>query len=85
MCAWWGPIQDVGVLTDYGDLHLPCCPKCRGTLYEVESEAQWLSLSQEYEDRGHPGWLAFIQWLKGKCYPTYDHAWAVYQAERRVM
>jgi uncharacterized protein YbaR (Trm112 family) len=79
MCAWWGDIKDVGTLSDYGDLHLPCCPHCRGTLFEVESEEKWLELCAEFEANGHPGYVGFIKWLKGKCYPTFEQAQAVYR------
>lgn len=80
-CTWWGNIQQVGTKegrTALGKAYaLPCCPTCHGMLFEVESEALWLSQAQAYEDEGHPGYVAFMTWAKGKCEPG---GWAVLKA-----
>lgn len=80
-CTWWGPIQEVGTRPPHG---LPCCPICHGMLFEEESEAQWLAGAQAYQDDGHPGYLAMVQWLKGQCFANYDLAAAAYALQQQI-
>jgi hypothetical protein len=78
-CFWWGDIQEVGQ-TPAADLvingrtvrgvALPCCPRCGSMLFEAENEAAFLAGAQKYEDEGHPGYVAFVLWSKGQCFPS---------------
>lgn len=77
-CRWWGSIGEVG--TSSRGSGLPCCPRCGGMLFEMESEGEWWSGVDAYEAGGHPGYRAFIEWLRGRCYPTFDAAKAAYDA-----
>ena len=79
-CFWWGDIQQVGVLPK---VRLPCCPTCGGMLLEAPTEAEFLNGAQVYEDAGHPGYVAFVRWSKGKCFRTRALAEQAY-AERGV-
>ena len=96
MCFWWGPIQSVGTLAvpetmqingrtvkTGGGGGLPCCPVCRGMLLEVPDEATFIARAQKWEDDGHPGYVVFIQWSKGKCFKSLTAAQSAYAAEGR--
>lgn len=77
-CLWWGPIQAVGVTVG----GLPCCPQCRGLLFEMDSEAVFLAAAKRYEeDQARPGYVTFIRWLKGRCFKTQAAAEAAYAAD----
>lgn len=71
-CSWWETIDQVATRSIPGDpdaAGLPCCPHCRGVLYEVESEAVWLGPAlDQYEAAGRPGYRAMIEWGRGKCF-----------------
>lgn len=73
-CVWWGSIQKVG-----NRKGLPCCPECGGVLYEMPNEAAWFEGVDRHDER-QPGYRKFIEWLRGKCYPSYGHAKAAYEA-----
>ena len=45
---------------------LPCCPHCNGMLFERDTEKAFLEGAQKFEDAGHPGYYAFIVWMKGR-------------------
>lgn len=62
---------------------LPCCPTCGGMLMEAPSEADFLKEAQKYEDDGHPGYVGFLRWAKGKCFKTRAQAEKAY-AERGI-
>jgi hypothetical protein len=55
-----------------------CCPRCRGPVISVPTEAKWWRHVDDYEREGHPGYRAFIAWLRGRCFPTLEHAHAAY-------
>ena len=69
-CAWWGSIHDVAAKPS----GLPCCPHCGGVLMEVGSEAEWWAGVDRSEQDGNPGYRAFIEWLRGQCFPTLEQA-----------
>lgn len=89
LCFWWGDIQQVGLTkprtmtVGQGEpftVQLPCCPTCGGMLMEAPTEAAFIEGAQKYEDEGHPGYVAFIRWSKGKCFKTRELAEAAYAA-----
>lgn len=73
-CMWWGSISEVGHAPTRSGHPLPCCPHCGGVLMEVDSIETWMQQAQEWEANGHPGYGAFLAWLRGKCYPNMDAA-----------
>lgn len=81
-CVWWGSIHDVGRKQTSRGFSLPCCPMCGGMLFEVESEAQWWDQVKLYEQDGHPGYEAFMVWLRGRCLPTLADAQHLYAVEK---
>lgn len=62
-CTWNESIHKVSKTRS-----LPCCPHCGSVLFELDSEDEWLKGAAKY-DKDHPGYLDFIKWLKGKCFP----------------
>jgi alkyl hydroperoxide reductase subunit AhpF len=82
-CFWWGDIQDVGLLKMPGESairgDLPCCPHCRSPLFEVDDEATFLAGAEKYEADGHPGYVEFIKWSKGRCFPSLVAAQQAYE------
>ena len=60
---------------------LPCCPGCGSMLFEVQDEEAWFASVDKFEKDGHPGYRAFVEWGRGKCYPTTAHAVKAYQTE----
>lgn len=75
LCIWWDGIEKVG-----RNGVLPCCPHCKGVLFEMNSPKQWWDGVEAHEANGHPGYRDFIEWLKGKCYPTTHEAKKAYEA-----
>jgi hypothetical protein len=67
-CTWWDSIAKIGKL----DGGLPCCPHCRGVLFEVDNEEQWWSGVDRYEAAGHPGYRAKMEWARGRCFPNFQ-------------
>jgi len=63
-CTWHDDKANVGV-----NGVLPCCPHCRGLLYEMP-EAQWLSQMAKH-NASNPGYAQLMVWSKGKCFPTF--------------
>ncbi len=82
-CVWWDGIEQVGKMKGGdGPLgSLPCCPHCGSPLMQMDSPAQWWDGVAKHEVNGHPGYRAFIEWLKGKCYPTIQAAAEAYNAK----
>ncbi len=80
-CVWWGGIEDVGKMpgTDGPLGALPCCPHCHSPLMELPTPAHWWDGVQKHEANGHPGYRAFIEWQKGKCFPTMRAAQIAYE------
>lgn len=83
VCSWSGPIQEVsttepksGVLGS-SPVSIPCCPLCGGPLYEVDSKEQWDRQIAEFDADGHPGYIAFQEWIvqmvsAGECFTRAD-------------
>lgn len=74
-CLWWDTIDKVGTNGKGPIGGLPCCPICKGVLFEVSSMQEWDAGITKYaiknSDTTYP---AFMQWLRGKCRPRYDEA-----------
>lgn len=64
-CSWWDSIDKVGK-TPTG---LPACPHCGGVLYEIGSEREWWDGVRRHDADAEPGYIAFIEWLRGRCFP----------------
>lgn len=58
---------------------LPCCPHCGGMLFEMASEEEWWTAARKLEADSHPGYVAFLTWARGKCFPTYEDATMAYE------
>lgn len=80
-CVWWDGIEKVGKTPPERGISIPCCPHCGGVLMELRSLAEWWAGVEKYEADGHPGYRAFIEWLKGKCFPNRQAAKAAYEAK----
>lgn len=81
-CVWWDSIQNVGTITARNGATLPCCPHCRGMLFEMPNEQEWFAGVDKYEGAGHPGYRAFAEWMRGKCFPDINAAKRAYEAEQ---
>ncbi len=66
-CTWWDSIDQVGKHPENG---LPCCPKCKSMLLEIDNIAEWDKGVLKYESDGHPGYSKMINWMRGKCFPN---------------
>lgn len=77
-CGWWDSIDKVGTLDGSG---LPCCPHCHGVLFETESLDIWWEGVDKYEANGHPGYHAFVEWIRGKCISSWSEAKEIYERE----
>lgn len=65
-CTWFGPIQQVGKLPE----GLPCCPLCKGVLFEYPTEKSWW-VDVDSFTTSHPGYRAMLEWQRdqNKCFP----------------
>ena len=80
-CTWWGAIQEVAT-TGSG---LPCCPHCRGVLFEAPSMAEWEAGTRQSIDAGNaaPDWLDMLHWVRDQgepCQPNFDEIQTRYRA-----
>jgi hypothetical protein len=76
-CSWWDSISEVGRLPS----GLPCCPHCRGVLYEIYTEAQWWELVDDYAVMtDSPGYRATVEWARGRCFTDHDALREAYAA-----
>jgi hypothetical protein len=82
-CPWWDSIDKVGS-NGKGPLgSLPCCPHCKGVLFEMDDEEEWFRGVDAHEKNGAPGYRAFIEWLRGKCFRGgYPEARRIYDAQK---
>jgi hypothetical protein len=78
-CQWWDSIDKVATKPS----GLPCCPRCGGVLFEVGSEERWWADVEAHEAKGSPGYRGFIEWLRGRCFPSYQAALDAYNAATR--
>ena len=76
ICSWWDSIDKVGstssltpgVISD-DVIAIPCCPHCKGVLFEIPTEAEWFKSVDAYaKTPGNENYRAFIEWARGKCF-----------------
>lgn len=70
---WWDSIDKAGS-RDGTTTGLPCCPRCGGVLFEVPNEKEWWAGVDQHQKNGNPGYRAFIEWLRGKCFADMETA-----------
>jgi hypothetical protein len=75
--TWWDSITNAGTLPS----GLPCCPHCRGVLFEMPSAEWWPAV--DLRDQAEPGYRQFVEWLRGRCYSATIAARDAYNAEGR--
>ena len=80
-CTWWGGIAEVGTRRSAAGA-MPCCPHCKNVLFEMPDEKTWFENVEKYAADGHPGYVALMLWLRGKCFPTFQDAERAYAAEK---
>lgn len=70
-CTWWDGIHAAGHAPAGPSGHrLPCCPHCGSMLFEMDSDEPWFAGARRYEADGHPGYVAMIEWARGRCFPN---------------
>lgn len=81
-CTWWDEKSEVGSLPS----GLPCCPVCRGVLFEADADDFLGKLDDpQYEEfGGMEQYPAFVRWLRGKCYPDHRTAHALFLHHQRT-
>lgn len=75
-CCWWNRIE-AAAQTETG---LPCCPHCGGMLYELGEDSWWRFARQHGEEARDERYLAFLEWLRGRCFLNVDLARAAFDA-----
>ena len=88
-CCWWDSIDKSGMMP--GSLQdparprsgLPCCPHCKSVLFQ-QDEAQWFDGMKRHEDDGNPGYLAMMNWSRGKCFKKMSEMKAAYALEAKT-
>lgn len=80
-CTWWGSIALAEEAVADGP---PCCPVCRGRLWEVATRADWDVSAQEAEADDRDGYVAFLEWIEGRCFRSWDYAADRYLEEQGV-
>lgn len=87
-CVWWDYIWNCGKTQPMrarptGELHsLPCCPHCGSVLFEVPSIEEWNKSMEQFEKDGHPGYVAMMNWSRGKCFKNMAEMKAAYEKAR---
>ncbi len=77
-CAWWDYIDKVAV-TEEG---LPCCPHCKGVLFEMDRGEWEEGVEKHTKATNNPGYPVFITWLKGKCFRNWTEAFETFKIWR---
>lgn len=81
-CTWWGIIQEVAPIPNMRGSRgkpLPGCPHCHGVLFQFNDMDEWMRKAREFESKDHPGYVEFIQWLRGHCFPSMTIALVEYR------
>lgn len=68
VCSWWDSIDKVASKPS----GLPCCPECGGPLFEVATPEDWWAGAWRYQAESEPGYVLFLEWLRGRCFPGRD-------------
>jgi hypothetical protein len=83
-CAWWGGIENIGRIDTFIQgraASLPCCPVCRGMLFEIpDAKTWWASVDKYARENSDPGYRGFVEWLRLKHFKNFDEAREVYNA-----
>lgn len=79
VCVWWDTIDKADKISE--TIPIPCCPHCRNVLLEVGTIEEWDNNVDRYEKENHPGYKAFMDWLRGKCFKNIKDAKAAYNSE----
>lgn len=74
-CAWWDYIDKVAVLGN----GLPCCPHCKGVLFELDRGEWEEGIEERMKKTNNPGYPIFMTWLKGKCFRNLTEAFKVFE------
>jgi hypothetical protein len=89
-CLWHDSIDKVGKTGNFamykGMPHpdTPCCPHCGSILFEAVSAEAFYESARLLEVAGHPGYLAYVTWSRGKCYDDQATAAAAYFRETGI-
>lgn len=75
-CAWWDSIDKAATIKTPSGHGLPCCPHCRGVLFEIEP-AKWFDGLRQYATI-EPGYEAMMLWSRGRCFATMASLRAAY-------
>lgn len=83
-CTWWDSIDKVGTRPVMGlrlagqTPTIPCCPRCKGTLYQLPNIESWQEQVDTFDATKQPGYRAMMAWARGRCFPSYDFLCAAY-------
>lgn len=78
-CAWHGSIKEIGLIGG----RIPCCPHCKGVLYEVPTAKDWWDMVDAAEPR-IPGYRKFVEWLHDHHFYDPRDATVVYKLETGI-
>ena len=78
-CSWWDSISKAGT-REVGGHRLPVCPHCGSPLFESPDDKAWWRQVDAHEAKGHPGYRAMLEWIRGKCFPSFEVASRRYEA-----
>lgn len=75
LCTFW--TDDWSVISSSSGI--PACPKCGGVGFET-TLTKWMAGARRHEEDSppHPGYVQMIVWAKGRCFPNWEIAQAVY-------
>lgn len=59
---------------------LPCCPFCGSMLMQVGHKKIFFRGAEEHNKK-YPGYLDYITWNQGRCFPNFDVSIAAYNKE----
>lgn len=75
-CAWWDGIDKVAKHSS----GLPCCPHCKGVLYETNEASWWQGVDRHQVEINDPHYRAYVEWSRGQCFPNYRESRAAFDA-----
>jgi hypothetical protein len=71
-CLWHGSIWEVGAMPVGEVRGLPCCPWCKGALFELPSKEVWTAQVEKFAAKpGVENYVEFIEWVgeQTQCWP----------------
>jgi hypothetical protein len=85
-CTWWDSIDKASSIPRQpGEPGLPCCPHCRGVLFQYDSEGDFFRGVAEYEAAGHLGYGKMLEWARGKCFRNLTAMAAAYKTATGII